>query len=80
VAGREGRAQHVVTVGLNDMRVAPRFAAKFTARALDLFGDKRSSLLRADAEGGHGIGSARDRLIAERADTYAFAWTQTQGE
>jgi prolyl oligopeptidase len=70
----------LITVGLNDKRVAPWFAAKFAARALDRFGDKRAILIRADAEGGHGVGSARDRLIAEWADTYAFAWSQAHGD
>jgi prolyl oligopeptidase len=69
----------LITVGLNDRRVVPWMAAKFAARALSRFGDRRTILVRADPEAGHGIGSARDRLIAEWADTFAFAWAQAGG-
>jgi prolyl oligopeptidase len=64
----------LVTVGVKDPRVSPRINAKFTARAVDRFGDKRLILIRADAEAGHGIGSARDRQAAEWADAFAFAF------
>ena len=64
----------LLTLGLNDRRVSPWMSAKFAARALERFGDRRHVLVRADAEAGHGVGSARDRLIAEFADLYAFAW------
>ncbi len=67
----------LVTVGLNDPRVSPWINAKFTARALERFGDRKLILVRADDEGGHGFGSARDRLVAEWADTFAFAWAVT---
>ena len=67
----------LVTVGLNDRRVSPWMGAKFAAKAAAKFGDHRTILIRADAEGGHGIGSARDRLVAEWADTLAFAWDRT---
>lgn len=62
----------LITVGLNDKRVAPWFAAKFAARASQRFGTRRLVLVRADAEAGHGVGSARDLQIAEFADTLAF--------
>lgn len=64
----------LVTIGLNDKRVAPWMNAKFAALAGARFGDHSLVLVRADAEAGHGIGSARDRLIAEWADAFAFAW------
>ena len=64
----------LVTIGLNDRRVAPWMGAKFAAMAASRFGDKSLVLIRADTQAGHGIGSARDRLIAEWADTFAFAW------
>ncbi|MCW4463524.1 prolyl oligopeptidase family serine peptidase [Sphingomonas sp. BT-65] len=64
----------LLTLGLNDRRVSPWMSAKFAARALERFGDRRRVLIRADAEAGHGVGSARDRLIAEFTDLYAFAW------
>jgi prolyl oligopeptidase len=64
----------LVTVGLNDRRVSPWMSAKFAARAQARFGARRRVLVRVDAEAGHGIGSARDRVIDEFADIYAFAW------
>ncbi len=67
----------LVTVGLNDKRVSPWMGAKFAAKAAAKFGDHRTILIRADDEAGHGIGSARDRLVAEWADTLAFAWDRT---
>jgi prolyl oligopeptidase len=59
----------LVTVGLNDRRVSPWMGAKFAARAAAKFGDHRMILIRADAEAGHGFGSARDNLVAEWVDT-----------
>ena len=66
----------LLTIGLNDKRVAPWMNAKFAALAGNRFGDKSLVLVRADTEAGHGIGSARDRLIAEWADAFAFAWNR----
>ena len=67
----------LVTIGLNDKRVAPWMGAKFASRAQARFGARRLILLRADTQAGHGIGSARDRVIAEWADAFAFAWYVT---
>ena len=67
----------LITVGLNDKRVAPWFAAKFAARASMRFGLGRLVLVRADAEAGHGVGSARDLQIAEFADVLAFLRDRT---
>jgi prolyl oligopeptidase len=67
----------LITVGLNDKRVAPWFAAKFAARASMRFGLGRLVLVRADAEAGHGVGSARDLQIAEYADVLAFLRDRT---
>lgn len=64
----------LLTVGLNDKRVAPWMAAKFAARALERFGQKSLVLVRTYEDAGHGVGSARDRLIAEWADVFTFAW------
>jgi prolyl oligopeptidase len=58
----------LVTIGLNDRRVAPWMGAKFAAAARDRFGSKRLVLIRADPEAGHGIGSTRDIQINEFAD------------
>jgi len=67
----------LITVGLNDKRVAPWFAAKFAASASQRFAGRRLVLVRADAEAGHGVGSARDLQIAEFADTLAFLRDRT---
>jgi prolyl oligopeptidase len=62
----------LITVGLNDRRVAPWMSAKFAARALDRFGGRRLLLIRTDPEAGHGIGSARAQLVEQYADMFAF--------
>jgi prolyl oligopeptidase len=67
----------LVTIGLNDMRVSPWMGAKFAALARARFGADTPVLVRADAEAGHGTGTARDRQVAEMADTFAFAWAVT---
>ena len=64
----------LLTVGLNDKRVAPWMSAKFAARAKARFGERRSILLRADTDAGHGVGSAEASRQAERADIFTFAW------
>ena len=66
----------LITVGLNDRRVAPWFSAKFAARALDRFGKDRLVLIRTDPDAGHGIGSARDQLVEQNADVYSFVLNQ----
>jgi prolyl oligopeptidase len=62
----------LLTIGLNDHRVAPWMSAKFAARAEEKFGDKRLILIRAESEGGHGVGSARDLQVQEFADIFTF--------
>lgn len=68
----KGLPDTLLTIGLNDHRVAPWMSAKFAARAQAIFGDKRLILIRAETEGGHGIGSARDLEVQEFADIFAF--------
>ncbi len=63
----------LITIGLNDKRVAPWMSAKFAARAQSKFGTDLV-MLRADDDAGHGIGTAEDARTAENADIYAFAW------
>jgi prolyl oligopeptidase len=58
-----------ITVGLNDHRVEPWMAAKL---ALEKMRAKHVVFIRAEAEAGHGIGSARDQTIEEWADIFAF--------
>ena len=66
----------LLTIGLNDNRVAPWMSAKYAARALDKFGDKRLVLIRADTEQGHGIGSGRELVVQEYADIYSFVFNR----
>ncbi|MCD9096753.1 prolyl oligopeptidase family serine peptidase [Luteimonas fraxinea] len=66
----------LITVGMNDSRVAPWMAAKFAARASAIFGDRREILLRVDTTQGHGIGSSQDSQVAELADAFAWGWAQ----
>jgi prolyl oligopeptidase len=66
----------VLTIGLNDNRVVPWMSAKYAARALKQFGDKRLVLIRADSEQGHGIGSGRELVIQEMADVYSFVFNR----
>jgi len=66
----------LLTIGLNDNRVAPWMSAKYAARALEKFGDKRLVLIRADTEQGHGIGSNRELVIQEYADVYSFVFSR----
>ena len=77
LADAKGMPDTLITVGLNDKRVAPWFAAKFAARASQRFAGRSLVLVRADAEAGHGVGSARDLQIAEFADTLAFLRDRT---
>jgi prolyl oligopeptidase len=68
----------LLTIGLNDKRVSPWMSAKFAARAQVKFGDKRTVLLRAETDGGHGVGTAEEARSAEFADIYAFAWDRSR--
>jgi len=70
----------LLILGLNDRRVAPWMSAKFAARALDRFGTRRLALIRTDPEAGHGIGSAREQLVAQFADMFAFVLSQAGAE
>ena len=68
----KGIPDTLITIGLNDQRVAPWMGAKFAATARDRFGSKQLVLVRADSEAGHGVGSTRDVQIDEFADVFAF--------
>ena len=62
--------------GDNDGRVNPAHSRKMVAR---LQAANRSSypiLLRTSASSGHGLGTARDELIEQMTDTYAFLFDQ----
>lgn len=68
----------LLTIGLNDKRVSPWMSAKFAARAQARFGDRRKVWLRAETDGGHGIGTAEEAHAAEYADIFAFAWDRSR--
>ena len=66
----------MLTTGITDPRVSPWQAAKMTARLQAATGSGKPVLLRVDYEAGHGIGSTRAQVEAERADKYAFLLQQ----
>ena len=60
------------TVGLNDNRVAPWMTGKMAAKLQAASNSGKPVLIRTDDDAGHGIGSARDQVFAERADVWSF--------
>ena len=70
----------LLTVGLSDRRVEPWMSAKFAARALERFGDRRLVLLRTEPGAGHGVGSARDQVVEQYTDMWAFVLNQAGAE
>jgi prolyl oligopeptidase len=65
----------LMTIGLNDRRVAPWMTAKWIARARAKWPDA-PIWLRGDTDAGHGIGTAENVRRNETADLFAFAWDQ----
>jgi prolyl oligopeptidase len=62
----------LITVGLNDARVAPWQPAKLAAM-LQASGTRNPVLLRVDADAGHGVvGSNKTQSDEENADIYSF--------
>ena len=62
----------LITVGLNDARVAPWEPAKLTAQ-LQASGTLNPVLLRVDGDAGHGVvGSSKTQTDQENADIYSF--------
>ena len=62
----------IVTVGLNDQRVAPWMSAKLVARLRAARPDGAPVLLRVDDRGGHGQGATRAQELALTADVWSF--------
>ena len=62
----------IFTVGLNDKRVAPWMTGKMAAAMQAASTNGKPVVVRIDDDAGHGVGSTRDQLFAERADVYAF--------
>jgi prolyl oligopeptidase len=62
----------LVTTADHDDRVVPSHSFKFTAALQEAQGCERPVLIRVEVDGSHGY-RPTDRLIAERADQWAFA-------
>ena len=62
----------LVTTADHDDRVVPSHSFKFTAALQDAQGCDRPALIRVETQGSHGY-RPTDKLIAERADQWAFA-------
>lgn len=62
----------LLTTGITDPRVSPWQAAKLTARLQAATRSTHPILLRVDYGAGHGNGSTKSRIEAERADKYTF--------
>jgi prolyl oligopeptidase len=62
----------LITMGLNDARIAPWQPAKLAARLIAT--GNTSVLLRVDLDNGHGIGSTRAQIDSLYADIFAFAF------
>jgi prolyl oligopeptidase len=77
---KEGVAYPAVllTVGLNDGRVATWMTGKFAARLQAATTGRGPILIRVEEDAGHGIGSSRDQRYAEAADSYGFLLAQFQ--
>ena len=68
----------LLTTGMTDPRVEPWQAAKMAARMQEAVmklprADRNPVLLRVTFDAGHGVGSTREQIDAERADEYSFA-------
>ena len=67
----------LLTHGYNDNRVNVWMSGKMAASLQAANGDDGAPvLLRVEFDAGHGIGSTRDQLLSEVADTYSFLFWQ----
>jgi prolyl oligopeptidase len=62
----------LVTTGDHDDRVVPAHSHKFTATLQAAQGGPAPILTRIETDAGHGAGKPTDKIIAERADVFAF--------
>jgi len=78
---RDGVAYPAVMLshGFNDPRVEPWQSGKMTARLQAATASDNPVLLRVDFQAGHGIGSTRDQYLQERADQFAFLFSELAG-
>jgi prolyl oligopeptidase len=79
---RDGVAYPAVMLshGFNDPRVEPWQSGKMTARLQAATASDNPVLLRVDFQAGHGIGSTRNQYLQERADQFAFLFSELGGD
>jgi prolyl oligopeptidase len=64
----------LISMGLNDPRIAPWQPAKLAARLLAL---GNPTFLRVEVDGGHGVGAARSQTTSMFVDFFTFAFWQS---
>jgi prolyl oligopeptidase len=62
----------ILTVGVNDSRVAPWMSGKMAARLQAATNSGKPVRVRVDPAGGHGVGSTFNQFFAETADVFRF--------
>jgi prolyl oligopeptidase len=66
----------LISVGMNDARVAPWMSAKFVAKLESVTSSKNEILFVVNYDAGHGINSSNLQLYNDYADEFAFAFWQ----
>ncbi|MEO6175321.1 MAG: prolyl oligopeptidase family serine peptidase [Flavobacterium circumlabens] len=66
----------LISVGMNDARVAPWMSAKFVAKLESIKSSKNEILFVVNYDAGHGINSSNLQLYNDYADEFAFAFWQ----
>jgi prolyl oligopeptidase len=66
----------LISVGMNDARVAPWMSGKFIAKLQSANTSKNPILFKVDYDAGHGIDNSNLKLYSDFADQFAFAFWQ----
>lgn len=66
----------LLSVGMNDARVAPWLSGKFVAKLINSNASKEPVLFYADYDSGHGTGSSNLKIYNDFADRISFAFWQ----
>lgn len=66
----------MVTTGDHDDRVVPAHSFKYAATLQKEYKGNRPMLIRIESQAGHGAGKPTQKVIAEWADMYAFAFNE----
>jgi prolyl oligopeptidase len=66
----------LISVGMNDARVAPWMSGKFVAKLRECTASKNPIVFKVDYDSGHGMDSSNFQLYNNFADRYAFALWQ----